>query len=97
LDEPVPLEIVPVDEAVAVQPAKKMTPRKKQLATKVKKATPTKAGKGYSFLCILETGTPMTNYVWLSWTCYVWDGPVMYGCHCQYGSIMYGPVVYGNC
>ena len=44
MDEPVPLEIVPADEAAAVQPAKKMTPRKKQLATKVKKATPTKAG-----------------------------------------------------
>ena len=45
MDELVPLEIVPVDEAAAVQPIKKMTPRKKQLATKVKKATPTKAGK----------------------------------------------------
>ena len=42
MDEPVPLEIVPADEATTVQPAKKMTPRKKQLATKVKKATPTK-------------------------------------------------------
>jgi hypothetical protein len=42
LDEPVPLEIVPANEAPAVQPTKKMTPRKKQLATKVKK-TPRKA------------------------------------------------------
>jgi hypothetical protein len=31
LDELVPLEIVPADEAAAVQPAKKMTPRKKLL------------------------------------------------------------------
>ena len=44
MDELVPLEIVPADEAAVVQPAKKMTPRKKQLATKVKKATPTKTG-----------------------------------------------------
>jgi len=44
LDEPVPLAVVPADEVAAVQPAKKITPRKKQRATKVKKATPTKAG-----------------------------------------------------
>ena len=44
MDEPVPPEIVPADEAASVQLAKKMTPKKKQLATKVKKATPTKAG-----------------------------------------------------
>ena len=44
MDEPVPLEIVPADKAAAVQPTKNMTPRKEQLATKVKKATPTKTG-----------------------------------------------------
>ena len=43
MDEPVPLEIVPAEEAATMQPAKKMTLRKKHLATKVKKATPTKA------------------------------------------------------
>ena len=37
MEEPVPLEIVPVAAP------KKMTPRKKQLASKVKKSTPTKA------------------------------------------------------
>jgi hypothetical protein len=31
----------------------------------------------YYFVCILETGTPMTIYVCLSWTYYVCDGPVM--------------------
>jgi hypothetical protein len=42
LDDPVPLEVIQVDEGATVEPAKKMTPSKKQLATKVKKATPTK-------------------------------------------------------
>ncbi|CAD6220921.1 unnamed protein product [Miscanthus lutarioriparius] len=40
LDEPVPLEMVVCEDHPA--PAKKMTPRKKQLASKVKKASPTK-------------------------------------------------------
>lgn len=42
--DPLPLEVIPVEQGAAVQPAKKMTPRKKQLATKVKKATPTTPG-----------------------------------------------------
>jgi hypothetical protein len=43
LEEPQPLEVIPAEEAEA-RPPKKMTPRKKQLATKVKKTTPTKDG-----------------------------------------------------
>lgn len=45
LDEPVPLETLPTVEDALAQAPKKMTPRKKKLATKVKKVTPTKAGK----------------------------------------------------
>jgi hypothetical protein len=45
LDEPVPLETLPTVEDALAQAPKKMTPRKKKLATKMKKITPTKAGK----------------------------------------------------
>ena len=38
LDDPPPLETIPA-------PAKKLTPKKKQLASKIKKATPTKKSK----------------------------------------------------